>query len=64
MGFKDFMDAFNHQKELGKTMDEKTLKICKALEVLLDEELITFDQCFEIAEKVDKMNGSYKLVTK
>ena len=55
MGFKDFMEAYEHQKELEKIMDEKTLKICKALEVLLDYELITFDQVFEITEKVDRI---------
>ena len=39
---------FLEQKRLESRMDEKTLKIAKALEVLLDNELITFDEARNI----------------
>jgi|TARA_R100000458_G_scaffold37029_1_gene34498 hypothetical protein len=39
---------FLEQKRLESQMDKKTLEIAKALEVLLDNELITFDEARNI----------------
>tara|TARA_R100001129_G_scaffold102008_1_gene69765 strand:- start:3155 stop:3301 length:147 start_codon:yes stop_codon:yes gene_type:complete len=47
MAFKDYINM----KRLEKQMDEKTYSIAKALDVLLDNNLITFDEAEKIIKK-------------